>query len=249
MGVPAYGRTGHGAKQSDGTPTNVSASVRRSRRIRTLIYGAVFLAAVASGLFFRDQLVRATALLVPDPNAGREVLYWTSEHDAGYRSDGPGKDGMGMDLVPVYEGQKMPAGPTVIDPVVTERVYPTGLVEKGPLVRTLHTVSTIDYAEPRVGDITLKIDAWLEKLYVDYEGQSVRRGDRLFDVYSPELVSTQEEFLISLRAWQEAKQRDNRTILETTESSLHAVRQRLSFWDVTDEQIEVHPEFACATSD
>ncbi len=238
MAVPPKGQRSDGTEPSDGKPTDVSTGVVGSRRVRILIFGAIFLAAVAGGLFFRNQLVRATALLVPDPNSGREVLYWTSEHDASYRSDKPGKDGMGMDLVPVYEGQEMPAGPTVIDPAITERVYPTGLVEKGPLVRTLHTVSTIDYAEPRVGDITLKIDAWLEKLYVDHEGQPVRRGDPLFDVYSPELVSTQEEFLISLRAWQEAKQQDNRTILETTESNLNAAGQRLRFWDVTDEQIE-----------
>ena len=192
-------------------PKRSASAVSAGRRGKAMVYAGIFLTATVGGLFLKEEILRAAALLIPDPNAGRTVAYWTSEHNSTFRSDTPGTDSMGMDLVPVYEGQEVPAGPAVIDPVLTERVYGTSLVEKGLLVRTIRTVSTIDYAEPRVGDVTLKVDAWLEKLHVDYEGRPVRRGDPLFELYSPELVTTQEEFLLSLQAWQRAKQQNQWT--------------------------------------
>ena len=133
---------------------------------------------------------------------------------------------------------RLPAGRSVIDPVLRERDYATVPVEKGPLVRTIHTVGTIEYAEPLIGDITLKIDGWLEKLYVDYEGQPIHRGDPLFDLYAPDLVATQQGFLVSLRAWQQAKQTNNPAVLEGAQQNVDAARQRLRFWDVTDKQID-----------
>lgn len=210
------------------------------RPARWLAYAGIllFLGAMTGGLLLKDPIVRAATGWIPDPNSGRKVLYWTSPHDLSVHSDKPGKTPMGMDLVPVYEGGEVPKGSVVIDPVVTEREYATVAVQRGPLVRALHAVSTVDYAEPRIGDVTLKIDAWLEKLYVDYEGQAVRRGDPLFEVYSPRLVTTQEEFLVSRRAWQQAQKRNSPLIVETTKENLDSVRSRLAYWDVTDEQID-----------
>jgi len=206
--------------------------------VRRMLYGILFLGAVAGGFLFEDRLVAPAQALLPRPNAGREVLYWTSPMDPTVHSSQPGKDAMGMDLVPVYAGQQPAPGPTVIDPVLTEREYAAVPATKGLLVRTIHTVGTIEYAEPRIGDVTLKIDGWLEKLYVDYEGQPVHRGDPLFDLYSPDLVATQQEFLISLRAWEQAKRTNNPAVLEGAEQNVSIARQRLRFWDVTEEQID-----------
>ncbi len=221
----------------DNSPTSVQ-SASWYGLARTLLYAAVFLGAIAAGFLSKDRLLGAARSLLPSPNAGRQVLYWTSPMDPNYRSDKPGKDSMGMALVPVYKGQQPPSRPTVIDPVLSEHEYATVLVDKGPLARTIHTVGTIEYAEPLIGDVTLKIDGWLEKLYVDYEGQPVHRGDPLFDLYSPDLVATQEEYLISLQAWRQAKQTNNRAVVEGAEQNVSTARQRLRFWDVTDKQID-----------
>ncbi len=87
--------------------------------LKRLLYGGLFLAAIAGGFLWKDRLVGAAHTLLPTPNAGRQVLHWTSPMDSDFRSDKPGKDAMGMDLVPVYAGQQAPSGPTVIDPVLS----------------------------------------------------------------------------------------------------------------------------------
>lgn len=219
-------------------PPAAQGNPRSHGLLKRLFYGGLFLAAIAGGFLWKDRLIGVAHALLPSPNAGRQVLYWTSPMDSDFRSDKTGKDEMGMDLVPVYAGQQAPRGPTVIDPVLSEHEYATVTVEKGPLVRTIRAVGTIAYAEPLIGDVTLKIDGWLEKLYVDYEGQPVHRGDPLFDLYSPDLVATQQEFLISLQAWQQAKQTNNPAVLEGAEQNVNTARQRLRFWDVTDKQID-----------
>ena len=137
-----------------------------------------------------------------------------------------------------HAAQAKPPKPIVIDPVVTEMDYATVPVEKGPLVRTIHTIGTIDYVEPLVGDVTLKINGWLEKLYVDYEGQPVHRGDPMFDLYSPDLVSTQQDFLISLQALQQARETNNAEVVASAQQNVSTARQRLRFWDVSDQQID-----------
>ncbi len=215
-----------------------SEGVRSRRLAKRLLYGMLFLAAIAGGFLGKHRLAKAFHAILPAANAGREVLYWTSPMDHSFRSDKPGKDAMGMDLVPVYAGRQNAAAPKVIDPVLTERDYATVPVEKGPLVRTIHTIGTIDYVEPLVGDVTLKIDGWLEKLYVDYEGQPVHRGDPMFDLYSPDLVATQQDFLISSQALQKAKQTNDAAVLATAQQNVGTARQRLRFWDVSERQID-----------
>ncbi len=139
--------------------------------------------------------------------------------------------------IPRAAAMKLPK-PVAIDPVVTEKDYATVPVEKGPLVRTIHTIGTIDYVEPLVGDVTLKTGGWLEKLYVDYEGQPVHKGDPMFDLYSPDLVSTQQDFLISLQALQQARQTNDASVIASARQNVRGTRQRLRFWDITDQQID-----------
>jgi Cu(I)/Ag(I) efflux system membrane fusion protein len=195
----------------DEAPSGAPPRGRRSGG-RALVFGLVFAGALLAGLVLGSQVLERAHRLVPNPNAGHDV--------------------------PSAEGREAAARPTVIDPVLVEDEYATVDVDTGPLVRTIHTIGTIDYAEPRIGDVTLKIDGWLEKLYVDYEGEPVRRGDPMFDLYSPDLVATQQEFLTSLQAWQEAKRTNNAAVLEVTGQNVATARQRLRFWDVTDKQID-----------
>lgn len=153
--------------------------------------------------------------------------------------DAPGKaPDCGMDLVPVsiHEGMDMGEEGTVrIDPVVLQN---TGVrlttVEVAPLAPTVRATARLEVNEQQLVAVSPKIEGWVERLYVDYEGARVRKGEPLLEIYSPALVSTQEEYLLALRNVQQLAgtpaEADARRLLE-------AARRRLQFWDITDEQI------------
>ena len=131
----------------------------------------------------------------------RKVKYYKSTMAPGEIRQTPGKDSMGMEMVPVYQDEAAAAESQTIaiDPVTTQNMgIRTALVTRGPLHRTIRTVGTIDYNETALQDVTTKIRGWIEKLYVDATGQQVHRGDPLFEIYSPELYSAQREYLLSL---------------------------------------------------
>jgi RND family efflux transporter MFP subunit len=111
----------------------------------------------------------------------------------------PGKDSMGMDMVPVYETQTAASTAITIDPVTTQNMnIRTGTVTKGPLRRTIRTVAVIDYDETSLADVTPRFKGWITKLYVNATGQQVHKGDPLFEIYSPELYSAQSDYLLAL---------------------------------------------------
>ncbi|MCS7338566.1 MAG: efflux RND transporter periplasmic adaptor subunit, partial [Verrucomicrobiae bacterium] len=103
----------------------------------------------------------------------------------------------GMKLTPIRRaagGTNAAAGSAVIaiDPVTIQNMgIRTATVRRGPLRRVIRTVGTIDYNETALADVTTKFKGWIEKLHVAATGQQVRRGDPLFEIYSPELYSAQ----------------------------------------------------------
>ncbi len=134
------------------------------------------------------------------PSGERKIKYYKSTMTPGEVRQTPGKDAMGMEMVPVYEDEATAtASQTIaIDPVTTQNMgIRTATVSRGPLRRTIRTVGTIDYNETALQDVTTKFKGWVEKLYVDATGQQVHRGDPLFEIYSPELYSAQREFLLA----------------------------------------------------
>ncbi len=134
---------------------------------------------------------------------GRKIKHWVAPMDPTFISDKPGKSPMGMDLVPVYEdeGGSSSAGLVKIDPVVVQnmglRVAP---VTRGTITRRIRTVGAIHAAEDRLAVVNLRYSGWVEKLLVEETGSAVRRGEPLFEIYSPELLSAQEEYLLALRS-------------------------------------------------
>lgn len=136
--------------------------------------------------------------------AERKIKLYKSTMMAGEINQRPGKDSMGMDMVPVYEEET--AAPTesaviTIDPVTMQNMgLRTVLVTRGPLRRIIRTVGTIDYDETALADVTLKTKGWIEKLFVDTTGQEVHKDDPLFALYAPDLVTAQQEYLIALHS-------------------------------------------------
>lgn len=133
------------------------------------------------------------------------------------------------------------SGEIAIDPVVTQnigvRVAP---VVSGPLSRTIRTVGKVDYDETAVRDIHTRVDGWMEELYVDYVGSRVEAGQPLFEVFSRELYSAQEEYLIALRGRSDDAPRVEFVpeVGKDLERNLEAARRRLLLFGITSDQIE-----------
>ena len=138
-----------------------------------------------------------------DPKTGKKIKYWTAPMDPTYISDEPGKSPMGMDLVPVYEGEgedKGSASTIRIDPVTMQNMgVRFGRVQRKALIKDIRTVGNVMYDETKIFKVNIKFSGWIEKLYVDFVGESVKKGQPLFDIYSPELVTAQEEYLLALK--------------------------------------------------
>ncbi|MCK5721364.1 MAG: efflux RND transporter periplasmic adaptor subunit, partial [Gammaproteobacteria bacterium] len=119
----------------------------------------------------------------------KKLLYWVAPMDANYRRDKPGKSPMGMDLVPVYDDGE--EGLTVkISPAVENNMgVRTAIVKKNKLWRRIDTVGYVDFDENKISHIHLRTKGWIEKLLIKSEGERVKKGQLLFEVYSPELVN------------------------------------------------------------
>jgi len=170
----------------------------------------------------------------------KKILYWRAPMDPTYISDKPGKSPMGMDLIPVYEGEEVASGSTIsIDPVTVQNIgVRTAEVKRQPFSRIIRTVGHIDYDEETLYNINVKFSGWLEKLYVERTGDFVRKGQRLFEIYSPELVATQAEYLLAYKNQQRLAESEFKEVSSGAQSLLGATRQRLRFWDITDGEIQ-----------
>jgi len=125
--------------------------------------------------------------------------------------------------------------------VTPERQQLIGVKTEPVMLRTIdkeiRTVGIVEIDETRVEDVNTKIKGWIDKVFVDYTWQYVKKGDPLFSIYSPELVSTQEEFLLALRSKDLLGSNQYSEIARGSHSLLEATRRRLELWDISENQI------------
>ncbi|MBI5428336.1 MAG: efflux RND transporter periplasmic adaptor subunit [Nitrospinae bacterium] len=174
----------------------------------------------------------------------RKIKYWWDPMAPDYKSSKPGKSPMGMDMVPVYEKEpevrEQPDREGIrIDPAMTQNIgVKTAKAVERTLAREIRTVGRLTYDERTVSLVHTKYEGWIEKLYVNFTGQEVKQDDMLVDIYSPDLVSTQEEFLLALKYSQTMKDGPFLDIGQGADSLLEATRRRLEWFDVPEHQIE-----------
>ncbi|NNE47711.1 MAG: efflux RND transporter periplasmic adaptor subunit [Rhodothermales bacterium] len=171
----------------------------------------------------------------------REILFYRNPMDPTISSPVPAKDEMGMDYVPVYSDevdQAMGAGTTVtIDSAVVQNMnVQSALAERRDLTHDIRTVGYLEYDQERMVTVTTKYSGWVEKVYVNYVGEPVRKGQPLFEIYSPELVQTEQELLSAIAYAKKFKESDNEA-RRRAEGLVEAARTRLSYWDIAPEQI------------
>jgi RND family efflux transporter MFP subunit len=181
-----------------------------------------------------------TAMKSPAEKKEKKILYWRAPMDPTYISDKPGKSPMGMDLIPVYEGEEQTGGPTVvIDPVTVQNIgVQTSPVERVNLHRVIRTVGYLDYNEETLQRVNIKFSGWVEKLFVNETGQKVRRGEPMLTIYSPDLVSTQEEYLLAYRNAKGLESSTFQEVAQSGQSLLESARRRLLYWDISEKQIK-----------
>ncbi|HZR09019.1 MAG TPA: efflux RND transporter periplasmic adaptor subunit, partial [Myxococcales bacterium] len=171
----------------------------------------------------------------------RKIAFYRSPMNPTQTSPIPRQDEMGMDYVPVYEDE-VKGGAETVEGYSTVRLDPmrqqliglrTAPVTRAQIGTAWRTVGRVAVDETRVRRINVKVDGFVEKLYVDFVGKPVRRGQALFALYSPELVSAQNEYLLAARTRAQLGPASQRTGDELVE----AARRRLELWDVPRSEI------------
>ena len=173
--------------------------------------------------------------------SSKKLLYYRNPMGLPDTSPAPKKDPMGMDYIPVYEGdepQNLPPGAVKIN---VDKVQLLGVrtetAQERELTRTVHAVGTVQPDERRLYKVAPRFEGWIETLRVNTTGQPVSRGQVLMEVYSPELVAAQEEYLIALRGAGEVK--DAGADAQATMQRLaDGVLLRLRNWEVSDRELE-----------
>jgi len=175
------------------------------------------------------------------PQGERKVLFYRNPMNPEVTSPVPMKDPMGMDYIPVYEDETQQAPGTVrISP---EKIQMIGVrseqVAARRLDRVIRTVGRVDPVENRSFVITTKVPGWIELLYVDRTDQMVTKGQKLVELYSPDLITAQEEYLLALKGLNDLEASPYPEVRKGAESLLDAARQRLRYWDISEDQIDL----------
>ena len=216
------------------TPSAVAVQSQGERKIKyyrsTMMAGEVSQSAGKDSMgmdmvpVYEGEESKPTGGKQPTAGGQRKVKYYKSTMMLGEISQTPRKDSMGMDMVPVYEGEEE-TNTISVDPSTVQKMgVRTTVVTNGPVRRVIRTVGVVDYNETALADVTTKFRGWIEKLYVDSTGKQVRKGEPLFDIYSPELYTAQNEYVLALN--------------QSSNPSLKAsARQKLKLFDISNDQI------------
>lgn len=131
------------------------------------------------------------------------------------------------------------AGPTVhVSPAFLQNfAVRTTVADRGPIPLDLNTIGVLQYDQKKIVSISTKFEGWIESATVNYIGEEVQKGDLLFEIYSPQLVTTQKEYLAALDYLDRLSDGGRSDAIDRARNLLDATRERLRWWDITDEQI------------
>jgi len=175
---------------------------------------------------------QGTQEISPSDTKKGKILYWRSPMNPTEIYDKPGKSAMGMDLVPVYEDEVTGQEAVKINPVTQQNMgIRLGKVKKGPLIHTVRTYGHITPDETLTAQVNLKTSGWIEKLFVDFTGKYVKKEEPLFEIYSPDLVAAQEEYLVAHRALKRMSGGVGKGMIVSS-------KRRLLYFDVPESEIE-----------
>lgn len=141
---------------------------------------------------------------------------------------------------PVSETSTQPEAPETVMVSARKQQMMGVRTEKAeiiPLTHTIRTVALVAVDERRLVHVNIKLEGWVEKLYVQFTGEKVRKDQMLFEIYSPELVSSQEEYLLALKAVRTLEDSEFPAIAESAHRVLQSTEERFALWDITPDHI------------
>ena len=198
------------------------------------------LAALIVGFVLRGCFVPQAPDRSEEPTATAEPTLWTCSMDPQIKLPGPGKCPIcGMDLIPLETGgNELGERELSISPSAARRME----IETSPVVRRFATaevrmVGKVDYDETRVSYISAWVPGRIDRLFVDYTGIPVKQGEHLAELYSPELLTAQQELLQAIRTMDSLEDSQSTLLRETAAQTVDAAREKLRLWGFTQEQV------------
>ncbi|MES0372189.1 MAG: efflux RND transporter periplasmic adaptor subunit, partial [Mariprofundaceae bacterium] len=172
----------------------------------------------------------------------RKPLFYRNPMNPLITSPVPAKDEMGMKYIPVYADSEtssgMTAGTVSIDPVTTQNIgVRTATVKRTTLSRVIRSVGRVTFDEQRVARFHSKIDGWIEELFIEKTGDRVKKDTMLLSIYSPQLVASEEEYILALTNADTLKESPFKDIRNSAESLVRSSRERLELLDVPAHQL------------
>lgn len=171
-----------------------------------------------------------------------EPLFYRHPMTPEITSPVPARDDMGMDYIPVYAdsaaGPGGPPGTVLIDPVTVQSIgVRTASAERRTLTRTIHTLGRVEYDEQRITRLHPKVEGWIDELYVETTGEQIAEDHILLNIYSPQLVVTQQEYLLALSNRETLSESPFPDIRRGAEELVESTLTRLRLLDVPEHQI------------
>lgn len=179
----------------------------------------------------------------------RKIQYYVDPMHPWYKSDKPGvAPDCGMKLVPVYEGAttgaaaaptSLPAGAVQMTPEKQQLIgVEFGTAEYRDTAQTIRASAKVALDETRIAKVQPKLEGWIGRVFVDFTGKYVSKGQPLLTIYSPEAFATQQEYLLALKAQQVMRANPLHEMTMSTDNLLAAARRRLELWDISAAQID-----------
>jgi len=217
---------------------------KKKKRVLILTWIFFLIIVVVAGFFYRQRMIATRGEQSPQPS-GEMVGMDMGEKEQAQVQAKKGSEDLDMSGMTVgdleKEGKMVELAPGTVQ-ISSERQQLTGVrteaIAMRELTKTIRAVGRVDYNEKAITIVNTKVGGWIEKLFVDYTGKLVNKGQPLLSIYSPELVSTQEEYLLALRGKRELSSSSLPEIIQGSVSLLESTKKRLLFWDITEDQID-----------
>ena len=213
---------------------NKSFTLTSTVAILTLAIGAV------AGYWFAGA--RSSVEQAMPGDEARKVLFYRNPMNPEITSPVPAEDNMGMAYIPVYADGDRDAGPpgtVLIDPVTRQTMgVRTAKAERRALSRDIRTVGRVDYDEKRIARLHPKTDGWIEELFIETTGEAIDADEILLSIYSPQLVSTQQEYILALNNLETLRASPFEDVRRGAEELVATALERLQLLDVPQHQID-----------
>jgi len=245
LGLVAGGAAGYFIAKHSGPPIETGSTAGEAGE-KPLFYRNPMNPAITSPVPAKDEMGMDYIPVYadkPTTDAERKVLFYRNPMNPAITSPVPAKDEMGMDYIPVYAdggaGGTDKPGTVTIDPVTVQNIgVRTTTAKQKTLAREIRAVGRIAYDEEGLSRLHPKTNGWIEELFIDETGVLVDKDTILLSIYSPKLVSTQQEFLLALNNQDVLSKSPFEDVRQGADSLVKSSLERLKLLDVPQHQID-----------